>query len=115
MTVSESTTEATKIIIDEISSAIAIAGAIICSILGLIANSLTLLVVIKRQNVRQHSTTPLLFFQAVTDFLFCLICLPFVAVRFALRENFENFVESNGLCKYSNSLQKQFLLTQQRW
>jgi uncharacterized membrane protein YbaN (DUF454 family) len=89
-----------EVIIGNISSTVAFVGSIILSFLGTFANFLTIFVILKRKAVRQHSTSPLLFLSALTDFVFCSICLPFVAIRFYLREDFKGFVESTGLCQY---------------
>ena len=56
-------TNETPILIDETSSFIAFIGAIICAFLGSIPNFLTIVVISKRQSVRQHSLSPLLFLQ----------------------------------------------------
>ena len=55
----------TPILIDETSSFIAFIGAIICAFLGSVPNFLTIVVISKRQSVRQHSLSPLLFLQGV--------------------------------------------------
>jgi hypothetical protein len=90
----------TEVIIDDISSTIAFVGSVILSFLGTLANFLTIFVILKRKAVQQHSTSPLLFLSALTDFVFCLICLPFVAIRFYYREDFKWFVDLTGLCQY---------------
>ena len=89
-----------EVIIDDISSNVAFVGSIILSFLGTLANFLTIFVILKRKAVRQHSTSPLLFLSALTDFVFCLICLPFVVIRFYLREDFKGFVDLTGLCQF---------------
>ena len=58
-------TSETPILIDETSSFIAFIGAIICAFLGSIPNFLTIVVISKRQSVRQHSLSPLLFLQGM--------------------------------------------------
>ena len=94
------------IIINADLSNIAFGGAIVCSILGTIVNFITMVVILKRPSVKKHSTSPLLFFQAMTDFLFSIICLPFVAVRFYLREKLEDLLVES-MCK----VRKCFFLT----
>ena len=76
----------------------ACAGAIICALIGTSVNFTTIFVISKRPAVRGHSTSPLLFNQAVTDFLFCFICLPILAIRFYLREDFIEYV-GETLCQ----------------
>ena len=62
------------------STNIAVFGvAVICSIVGSITYPVTMYVILKEPRVRNHLTSPLLFYQSVNDFLFCSIILPIKA------------------------------------
>jgi hypothetical protein len=72
----------TKVIIDETSSQVAAWAAVLCSVLGVIGNCLTVYVLLKKKSLRQHSTTPFLLSLALSDLLFSAFNLPLMAVRF---------------------------------
>ena len=74
------------IIIDELSSGFGAAGAIFCSITGIIFNSISLYVLWFNPNVKKNITSPLLFMQGLCDLSFSIGCLPIIALRFILRD-----------------------------
>ena len=51
-------------------------GAIICALLGVITNSMTMLVILKQKKVRNNLISPILFMMCFSNFVFSLICLP---------------------------------------
>ena len=69
-------------IIDEGNSEIAAWAAIICAVLGGVGNILTIFVLLKKRDLRIHSTTPFLLSLALSDLIFCVFNLPLTAVRF---------------------------------
>jgi len=51
-------------------------GAILCGLLGVITNGMTMLVILKQEKVRNNLISPLLFMMCFSNFVFSLICLP---------------------------------------
>ena len=72
-------------IIDEANSEIAAWAAILCALLGGVGNVLTIFVLLRKRDLRIHSTTPFILSLAFSDLLFCLVNLPLTAVRFFQR------------------------------
>ena len=83
-------------IIDPISSGFGMSGAVLCSILGTLVNGLTLMVILFQPAVKYHSTSPLLFFQAVGDLIFSSLYLPMVAVRFYHQDKLMDHLPKDG-------------------
>ena len=57
-------------------------GAVTCSIIGIIVNSLTIYVIWARKSIRQQSLAPLLLLLAISDFLLSSIGVPIQAARY---------------------------------
>jgi hypothetical protein len=57
--------------------------AVICAVLGVVGNLLTMVVLLTSPMLRRHSTTPFLLSLAASDLIFCGFNLPLTAVRFA--------------------------------
>ena len=55
--------------------------AIICAVLGVAGNTVTIFVLMSTRAMRQHSTTPFLMSMAASDLIFCGFNLPLMAVR----------------------------------
>ena len=51
-------------------------GAVLCGLLGVITNGMTMLVILKQEKVRKNLISPLLFMMCFSNFVFSLICLP---------------------------------------
>ena len=68
--------------------------AIICALLGVITNSMTMLVILKQKKVRDNLIAPLLFMMCFSNFLFSLVCLPLRALQL-----FGWFVD-DSFCQY---------------
>ena len=56
-------------------------GAIICALLGVITNGMTMLVILKQKKVRDNLIAPLLFMMCFSNFVFSLVCLPLRALQ----------------------------------
>ena len=69
-------------------------GAIICALLGVITNSMTMLVILKQKKVRDNLIAPLLFMMCFSNFVFSLACLPLRALQL-----FGWFVDGS-ICQY---------------
>ena len=67
-------------------------GASLCAIIGTTVNALSMFVIARRKVVRNHSLSPLLFLQAMTDFWFCSTSLPLKATGYYLRGHFFDFI-----------------------
>ena len=72
----------TEKIFNENMSNVAACAAVICSILGCIGNSLTILVLLWKPTLRNHSTTPFLISLAFSDLCLSAFNLPLTAMRF---------------------------------
>ena len=70
---------------DEDISNVAAWAAVICSVLGCVGNSLTILVMLCKPTLRKHSTTPFLLSLAFSDLCFSAFNLPLTAARFFMR------------------------------
>ena len=77
--------EKTEKLFDEDISNVAAWAAVICSILGCVGNSLTILVLLCKPTLRKHSTTPFLLSLAFSDLCFSAFNLPLTAARFFMR------------------------------
>ena len=77
--------EKTEKLFDEDISNVAAWAAVICSILGCVGNSLTILVLLCKPTLRKHSTTPFLLSLAFSDLGFSAFNLPLTAARFFTR------------------------------
>lgn len=73
-------------IIDVDSSMVAAWAAIICSVLGVFGNIMTVTVFMLKRTLRLHSTTPFIMSLALSDLWFCAYNLPLTAVRFFNRK-----------------------------
>ncbi len=98
-----------NIIFDETSSTVAAWAAIWCSVLGLVGNGLTMVVLYRTKDHRFQSITPLVICLALSDFLFCGFSLPLTAARFFLREQTleifgENLCQFFPIIFYSNTV-----------
>ena len=82
--------------IGPISSGFGMSGAVICSILGTLLNGLALMVILFQPAVKDHSTSPLLFFQAVGDLIFSSLYLPMVAFRFYHQDKLMDYLPEKG-------------------
>jgi len=51
-------------------------GAVLCGLLGVIANGMTMFVILKQKKVRNNLISPILFMMCFSNFVFSLICLP---------------------------------------
>ena len=69
-------------------------GAIICALLGVITNGMTMLVILKQKKVRENLIAPLLFMMCFSNFVFSLVCLPLRALHL-----FGWFVD-DSFCQY---------------
>ena len=78
--------DGTEPIFDKNISNIAAWAAIICSIFGCIGNLLTIIVLLRKKDLRNHSTTPFLLSLAFSDFCFSSFNLPLTAARFFERD-----------------------------
>ena len=58
------------------------AAAVICSIIGIIVNALTIYVIWARKSVRNQSLAPLLLLLAISDFLLSSVGVPIQAARY---------------------------------
>ena len=76
------TTASPEIIIKEDWAKVGFAAAVICSIIGIIVNALTIYVIWARKSIRNQSLAPLLFFLAISDFLLSSIGVPIQAARY---------------------------------
>jgi hypothetical protein len=56
-------------------------GAIICALLGVITNGMTMLVILKQKKVRDNLIAPILFMMCLSNFVFSLVCLPLRALQ----------------------------------
>ena len=74
--------DGTEPIFDKNISNVAAWAAIICSIFGCIGNLLTIIVLLRKKDLRNHSTTPFLLSLAFSDFCFSSFNLPLTAARF---------------------------------
>lgn len=75
-----------KILIDETSSLIAAIFSVLIAILGTSCNLVTMIVILNRIKIRKHSTSPGIFYLALSDFIFSAICLPLQATRYFSRD-----------------------------
>ena len=75
----------TEKLFDEDISNVAAWAAVICSVLGCVGNSLTILVLLCKPTLRKHSTTPFLLSLAFSDLCFSAFNLPLTAARFFMR------------------------------
>ncbi len=55
--------------------------AIVCSVLGILGNGLTMFVLLANKNLRKQSTTPFLLSLTLSDLIFCSFNLPLTAAR----------------------------------
>jgi hypothetical protein len=55
--------------------------AIVCSVLGIFGNGLTMFVLLANENLRKQSTTPFLLSLTLSDLIFCSFNLPLTAAR----------------------------------
>ena len=51
-------------------------GAVLCGLLGVISNGMTMFVILKQKKVRNNLISPILFMMCFSNFVFSLICLP---------------------------------------
>jgi len=72
--------------------------AVICGLLGALANGITMAVILKDKKIKSHCTTPAIFFLSLSDFVFCTISLPSQAVRYFTRG--WPFGEDSWTCKF---------------
>ena len=70
-----------KPLIDEVSSQVAAWSAVVCSVAGIVGNTVTLAVLLSSKSIRKHSTTPFLVSLAFSDLIFSSFNLPLLAVR----------------------------------
>ena len=106
------------VLIDELSAYVGGSFAMLCAILGVLVNSITMYVIIARKSLRYHCTSPSLFFLSLSDLAFCTVCLPLQGIRFGFRycflkfryrnshiidPNLENSQMDNFLLKWPNS------------
>jgi len=81
------------LIFDKYLSILACSSAIILAIIGSVVNGTTCFVILHRRSLRLfHPIAPLLFYLAISDFILCFLCLPVLAIRFALRNDYIQFV-----------------------
>ena len=64
------------ILIDEKSALVGGIFVVLCAILGITVNSITMFVILARKRVRYHFTSPSLFYLSLSDFVFSAVCLP---------------------------------------
>ena len=85
-------------LIDEPSALVGGTFALICAILGIIVNSITMYVIIARKSIRYHCTSPALFFLSLSDLWYSAFCLPLQAIRFFLMD--WPFGRDNWTCQW---------------
>lgn len=87
---------------DGLSPVLAVSGASICMVSGTLVNALAMIVILKRKPLKEHHMSPVLFFQSFFDLTFCLLCLPFVIIRFSTKEDlFKVFPNTEKVCEWS--------------
>ncbi len=60
-------------------------SAIACAALGVLGNTMTVIVLLATAHMRKHSTTPFLLSLALSDLIFCGFNLPLTAIRLHYR------------------------------
>ena len=70
-------------------------GAVLCGLLGVITNGMTMLVILKQEKVRKNLISLLLFMMCFSNFVFSLICLP---LRASQLFGFKSWNDS--ICQY---------------
>ena len=64
-------------------SNMACAFAIICSLIGIVSNSINCYVISVRKSIRSQSIVPMIFYLSLSDLAICLFGLPVQASRFS--------------------------------
>ena len=76
----------TALLINEKWSNVAFVGALLCSIIGILVNGITLYVIYCRKSVQSQSITPMITYFTLSNLIFFTFGIPIQAARYHARE-----------------------------